>query len=110
MMTKRYRCPWKKGMVDHTPWGHWQSLANLEGVTVAKVAVPEGNEGDLKTIWEAPRMKRAVIMMAQAMERYGHTFTEPFDNDGEMMDAIYEVKKCASLFRNNPRGKTRKTT
>lgn len=105
-MAKRYRAPWKKGMVDQVAWGHWQYLVNQDGVTVVKVAVPEGNEGDLKLVLEAARLKRAVIMMAVAMSRYGHTFTEPFDNDEQMMDAIWEVKKCANLFRQKKQRKS----
>jgi hypothetical protein len=87
-MGKRYKSPWKLGMVDHVHWGHYQTVTNLEGVTVVKVAVPEGNDGDLKLILASPRLKRVVIMMANAIARYGHAFSEPFDNDPEMMDAI----------------------
>ena len=105
-MGKRYKAPWKKGMVDHTSWGYYQTITNQEGVKVASVAVPEDNTSDLKLILESPRLKRAVLMMAKAMARYGHTFTESFDHDEEMMDAIWEVKKCANLFRSRKEPKT----
>ncbi len=99
-MAKRYKSPWMKGLVHEMPWGHYQDVVTaIEGISVAKVAVPEGQDGDLKLIMESPRLKRAILMMSRAMARYGHTFTEPFDNDPEMLDAIWEVKKCANLFK-----------
>jgi hypothetical protein len=91
---------WRKGIVNYTSWGYQQEVIDSLGVTVASVDVPEGNTDNLDLILAAKRLHRACKLMTAAMARYGYTFTEPFDNDEEMMDAIREVRKGARLYPN----------
>jgi hypothetical protein len=91
---------WRKGMVDHTAWGHWQHITNADGVTVAKVAVPEGNTDDLDLVMAAKRLHRACKLMTAALDGYGYNIHDLFDHDENMMDAIREVRKGARLYPN----------